>query len=177
MAIVKQKLKFNDKLKTSEVEWLVGNFFGHRACIILPNISWGMHFGHELDLLVVVTSGYAYEVEIKVSMSDLKQDSLKRHKHKDRRNRIKRLYFAVPFYMAEKAINFIPEHAGLLSVSYEEVSCVKSPKDNKSAVKLNESDYKSMARMATIRYWNIKNKYRALKRSYNEKLQLSTTNS
>ena len=47
------------------------NFFNYRANLIVPNISWGLGL-HECDLLVLTSSGYATEIEIKVSKADLK---------------------------------------------------------------------------------------------------------
>ena len=46
----------------------------------MPNISWGLGV-HEIDLFVVRPSGYAIEVEIKVSLSDFKADFNKKHTH------------------------------------------------------------------------------------------------
>jgi len=66
---------------------------------------------HECDLLCLSKSGYATEVELKISRSDLLADKKKKHQHKSAK--IKYLYFAVPYYLKETALECIPERAGL----------------------------------------------------------------
>jgi hypothetical protein len=73
-------------LKSIEVEEAVARMFGIRQNIIVPNISWGMGL-HECDLLIIRKSGYAVEVEIKVSRWDLRKDLKKTHGHQSGRIR------------------------------------------------------------------------------------------
>jgi hypothetical protein len=56
-------------LKTAEMEVELGRYFNYRQNIIVSNVSWGLGI-HECDLLIITKSGYATEVEIKVSLSD-----------------------------------------------------------------------------------------------------------
>jgi hypothetical protein len=65
-------------MKAIHVELAVASYFGIRRHLIVPNVSWGLGLRHECDLLIVRESGFAAEVEIKVSKSDLKKDVEKR---------------------------------------------------------------------------------------------------
>ena len=59
-----------------------------RSHIVVPNVSYGLGFNHELDLLSISTPAHiGTEIEIKVSVSDLKRDAKKKHPHKDHRIR------------------------------------------------------------------------------------------
>jgi hypothetical protein len=151
-----------DKITTIEIEERIANYFGVRQCIIVPNISWGMNM-HECDLLVVRRSGVVIEVEIKVSRSDLKKDLEKGHNHKD--DRIKELYFAIPDYL-ENCIEFIPEHAGILSLSRSgiygmdilNIKRVREPKPNPHHQKFSQEEILNVARLGTMRIWALKRK-------------------
>jgi hypothetical protein len=101
-------------LKAAEIEIAVARYFHPRVNLVVPNVSWGMGL-HECDLLVITRAGYAYEVEIKISKSDLKKDREKRHCHVS--SRISRLYFAIPKEL-ENCIDYVPERAGIISVDY-----------------------------------------------------------
>jgi len=98
-------------MTTQQIEVAVARKFGARQNIIVPNVSWGMNI-HECDLMIIRPSGFAVEVEIKTSMSDLKKDFLKKHKHES--VMIKEFYYAFPKEMLEKGIKLIPEKAGII---------------------------------------------------------------
>ena len=57
-------------MKAIDIELAVSNYLNPRTNLIVPNVHWGMCL-HECDLLVITRSGYAWEVEIKVSRVDL----------------------------------------------------------------------------------------------------------
>ena len=84
-------MKTGRKLKTDEMEVALAEYFDSRANLIVPNV-YHSFFKHELDLLVLTKSGYAYEIEIKITAADLKKDVKKRHGHRD--ERIKKIYLA-----------------------------------------------------------------------------------
>lgn len=135
----------------------VARYFNTRQNLIVPNISWGM-FLHECDMLVVTKAGYAYEIEIKVSKSDLKADMFKKHGHNSRK--IKRLYFAIPEELIN-AIEYIPERAGIIVVKpangYYYGRCYKI---REAAVvgdyKFTAEDRLKVAMLGTMRMWNLK---------------------
>jgi hypothetical protein len=65
-------------LKTIEIEEALYRLFGVRRHIIVPNIYWGLGFGHELDMLVCnMKTKYCTEIEIKISKSDILADKKK----------------------------------------------------------------------------------------------------
>lgn len=161
-------------MKAAEIEIAVAEYFGIRQHLIVPNVSWGFGFSHEIDMLIVTGSGYASEIEIKVSKSDLKRDRKKR-KWKtgmysefgdiyQTHNTIKSLYFAIPKEL-ESAISEIPERAGILIVGVGEYDKsrlyaweLRKPQINKDARKLNEKELLHLARLGTMRIWGLKRK-------------------
>lgn len=140
-------------MNAKQIEYAVAKWIGVRNHIVVPNVSWGLHL-HECDLLSISKSGYATEIEIKVSVSDLKRDSSKNHHHHS--NRIKFLYFALPKTFVFKE-EFVPENAGIISVSehgYCEV--MRRPTPNKLAQPFSTQDQLELARLGVLRMWNLK---------------------
>lgn len=139
-----------------EIEVAVARHFHTLTHVIVPNVSWGM-FGYELDLCVLnVRSLYASEVEIKISKSDLKRDLLKRHEHDRNRNLIKQLWFAMPEKM-NGCFEFVPERAGIMLVGRNgRVMVARNPMSNKLARKWSYEDAFKLARLGTLRVWNLK---------------------
>lgn len=64
------------KITTLDMEIVLMEYFGVNRNIIVPNVSWGLNL-HECDLLIFSKSGYATEVEIKISKQDLLKDKNK----------------------------------------------------------------------------------------------------
>lgn len=146
-------------MKCIEVEESVARMFGVRENFaIVPNVSWGL-LRHEADILVVRKSGYCIEVEIKVSKSDLKKDSGKRHGHKDWLNRIKELYFAVPAALHDAAEEHAPVHAGIILIDEEGSARIqRTAKVDRTARPLTEKEMMQVARLGTMRIWGLKKK-------------------
>lgn len=143
------------------MESCVANFFGITQNLIVPNISWGLGI-HECDLLIISKSGYATEVEIKISLADLIKDKKKWHNHDS--PKIKYLYFAIPDYL-EKNIKHIPEHAGILTVNTSTTrficSVLRKPEIN-NKYKFSDREMYKAARLGAIRVWSLKRKINAL---------------
>lgn len=144
----------NETAKEIEV-CLAHKYFNPRVCLMVPNISWGLNFhDREIDLLVLTKANYAWEIEIKVSRGDLSKDQEKRHHHHS--NKIKRLYFAIPEKLV-KHIELIPSSAGILVVGKSGlVNCTRNAEENRSARKLTNDERYQLARLGTMRFWNIK---------------------
>ena len=143
---------------THEVEMALSKYFDPIKNVIVPNVSWGM-FSYELDLCILnCKSRYATEVEIKVSVSDLKRDAKKTHQHDRNRNMIKYLWFAMPEKM--KGNNeFVPDRAGIMLVDkYGFITVVRTPQPDKLAIKWNSEQSFKLARLASIRMWKLKQK-------------------
>ena len=143
-----------------------------RVNIVVPNVSWGM-FTHECDLIKLTPAGYCSEIEIKISKADLKKDCKKPHSHKDRENKIKYLYFAIPEYLKD-CIEFIPERAGIL-VIYEEyneyhdkwykfIKEERQPKQQ-SKYKFTEKERRKLLELMALRIWGLKKKLSKLKKN------------
>ena len=143
------------KLKTIDMELALVRYLDSRVSFIIPNVFWGLNFNYELDLMVVKKSGYAYEIEIKTSISDLKAEKKKKWGHYS--NRIKQLYFAIPWILFEKAEPLIPERAGIYTVDeYSRVNLYRQPKINVKARKLNEKEIIKLGKLSNMRMWNLK---------------------
>lgn len=142
-----------------EVECLVARMWGYRTNIIVPNVSWGAGI-HECDLLILSKAGYATEIEIKVSRSDLKKDAGKGHGHNS--NKIKYLYFAIPSKLLTE-IEFIPTRAGIIVINpfdkreqgfYAVVH--RHPEENIHAQKWSEAERVNLGRLGCMRIWTLK---------------------
>lgn len=149
-----------------EIEILVTGMWGYRKNIIVPNISWGADV-HECDLLILSPAGWASEVEIKRSLSDLKKDAGKGHGHDS--ERIRYLYFAVPEGL-ERHIHHIPERAGIILIrTYEApnegyyTQLIREARPNPRAVKWQEKERMNLMRLGCMRVWTLKRKVRDLK--------------
>ncbi|MCP4651165.1 MAG: hypothetical protein GY853_13950 [PVC group bacterium] len=146
------------KITTLEMECEIAKYFGIRRNTIVPNIFWSM-FNYELDLLIITGSRYAYEVEIKVSLQDLKRDSEKYHTHDS--PKIKKLYFAIPHYL-EKHIGYIPEKAGILvvceSMYYPGTLKVRKIREAviKSRYQWSQDEVYEANRVCAKRIWGLK---------------------
>jgi len=145
-------------ITTASIEYAVAQMMDWRRNIIVPNVSWGLNI-HECDLLVVRKSGFAIEVEIKTSAADIRADKKKRHGH--RSVKIKELYFAVPYDLADN--KDIPERAGIIAVSRGEsgISRLRAvikrePKINADAHKLTEQEIAKVMHLGCMRIWRLK---------------------
>lgn len=151
------------RLHAGDIEVIVAKYLNPRQNLIVPNVCWGLGL-HEIDLLVLTPSKYAWEIEIKTSLTDLKADKNKRHGHYS--NIIKRLYFAVPEELQEQALRYIPERAGLfVIIGTEYIRLVRAPKINIQARKFNENEIKKLYELAAMRLWSLKEIIYRLKRN------------
>jgi hypothetical protein len=154
---------------TAQIELAIAYYFGIRENLIVPNVSWGLNL-HECDMIVLSRSGYATEIEIKVSASDLKKDSKKRHGHVS--NKIKYLYFAIPSKLC-KYIEYIPEHAGILVVtSKARVHEIAKPRPRPNHIKFNTELRYDLARLGSIRIWGLKQKILDLKNKLEQEKEI-----
>jgi hypothetical protein len=145
-----------------DIELAIVNFYGKRKHIIVPNcfINFGTSADHECDLIIIKQSGYAVEIEIKLSKSDLIADFKKKHGHID--ERLQYLYYAMPNELYEKCKDLIPEHAGIYSIfKHNNKMFVKCEKNaiKKTCRKLTIEEQLKIARLGVMRIWNLKEKY------------------
>jgi len=138
-----------------EIEIAVARHFGVRKYVMVPNVSWGF-LPYEADILVLSPSSYLWEVEIKVSRSDLLRDGKKRHQHDSQK--VRQLWFAVPSRL-EPCIEHVPEKAGILVVStFGTVTEHRKPTPNETAIKLSDEQRFQIARLGALRVWSLKEK-------------------
>ena len=162
-------------MTTPEMEKLVYWYFQDSSLVIVPKISgnnwwldtesdpiiWKNIVNHECDMLIVTKKCYLTEVEIKISLSDLKADFKKKHQHKD--ENIKNFYYAFPEEMKEKALELIPKECGILiavkkeaGIPYRKIECYRKPKINKEAKPINDIVLSKIYRLGYLRYWNYR---------------------
>ncbi len=144
------------RMTAGEIELALNHWLSNER-LAVPNVSWGLRV-HECDILTLSRSGYATEIEIKVSKSDLKRDADKDHGH--RSQRIKYLYFAMPEAMRD-CIGDVPEHAGIVLVStdkYGDYQCqiIREPQPNVAARKFTDTEAFALARLGALRIWPLK---------------------
>ena len=144
------------------MEYYLARYFDWRRNVIVPNVSWGLWYdwrysGYEKDLFIVSECGYATEVEIKISKSDLAKEKYKRNSmHFD--ERIRYLYFAIPDYLLASCQDLISLFAGILTVSNDgEVKRIRKA-TVKSKYKLTDVEKFKVARLGTMRIWSLKEK-------------------
>ena len=137
-----------------EIELAVAKFLNWRTHLIIPNVSWSL-FEYEMDMAVITKSNRLWEVEIKVSKSDLKADLKKRRQHND--HRVSRLYFAIPESLVPN-IELIPERAGVLMVLPDfKVIEIRKPKIL-PAPALDTQEINKLQKLLSMRIWGLKRK-------------------
>ena len=159
--------RMNKKIITLEMEVALIDHIGVRQNIVVTNVSWGMFGNREVDIVKLTNNLWGSEIEIKVSKQDILKDKKKKHGHES--NMFKFLYFAVPEYLKDFALEHIPERAGLLTVekylAHEwtddpfmkyRVSEVRKPVRNKSAVEWTHDERYKLMRLGTMRIETLK---------------------
>lgn len=160
-----------------EIERALAVEFNYRLNICVPNVSWGMGFNREIDLLVLRQSGYAVEIEIKRSFADLKAELKKRHRHSNALSTsfrqgghpdIKEFWFAVPEGIYSKAKEFITAHypeAGILSYWQDQEEPYRLYVRRKIMARVKSDSRKwtdaqkmKLLQLAHMRIWTMKKK-------------------
>jgi len=141
--------------------------FYMRRWIVLPNVYWSLE-DHECDILAVSSSNYAHEIEIKISTSDLKRDFDKHLFHKSLGNKVKCLWFAAPLEMQDAMFELLPDYCGIITVNENlKTKIERKAKSILDARKFNDKEIRTFARVAAMRYWNLRMKI------YKEKLEIN----
>ena len=151
-------------MKAEDVELAVVGLLGYRQNLIVPNVSWGFgYLNYEADLVVVTKSGYAKEIEIKVSKGDLIKDKEKKHGHNYRQ--FKELWFAFPeILLAYK--KHIPERAGIYVVTQEDGYCsavLERKAKRTNAEPITQKDRLELTRLGALRIWGLKRELNKLR--------------
>ena len=149
-------------MTANEVEIAVADYFNPRMNVIVPNISWGMGLRYEADMVVLRPSGWAIEIEIKVTRSDIAADLRKHHFHNA--PIFRQLWFALPEEIANDPR--IPQNAGILEMVENDwknsctrfVKVLRPAKLNPVARKLTEAEIKKLLELGVMRIWTLKAK-------------------
>lgn len=155
------------KITSTHIELALALHFNYRRNYIIVNASWGMGLNYEADFISVTPDGYATEVEIKVSKSDLLAD-LKKAKWAHNGDFIKRVYFAVPTALVETCKEVLPESYGIIEVHeglHGGLKCreVRAAQNRLKARPLSPKEINNMLRLMSMRVWTLKAKILSLK--------------
>jgi len=150
------------KLHSGHMEIAVVNLLNYRQYTIIPNVSYGWNLRHEADLLAVTKDNFVTEIEIKISVSDLKADFKKVHNH--RSNRIHRLVYAVPDFMLKQTMELVPKQHGIIAVKwvvfndsvgrYVAEWVRRVTKNGNPAI--TEKNLNDLLRLGAMRIWSLK---------------------
>jgi len=156
------------KLHSGLMELAVVRLLNIRVFAIIPNISWGL-VNHECDLLALDKNNRFTEIEIKISLSDLRADFKKDHGHNSRI--ISRLIYAIPEEMIEPALKLIPETAGIITVKWNQrgyvadwFRVVRHDKTKKPSIEHILQFY----RLGTMRIWSLKDTLYRSKKQFSD---------
>lgn len=153
-------------MKTLDIEIALLEECKFNQNIVVPNVANGIirYFGkqptrthetlHECDILKVTPSGYATEYEIKISKSDFKADSRKKHSHDSQF--IKQLYYVVPFEMRKFAKENLPKNAGLAYAKNNKIYYVINAPIRDNYFKWTDEEMFKLARLGAMRIYNLK---------------------
>ncbi len=152
----------------TQIEVALAQYFGYRANVIVPKVSWGL-LNHEADLLIMNKTGYLTEIEIKRSWADFLADFRKKHTHDD--SKVSWLYYAVPKSIVDKCKAKLEEvdpnkKWGLIEYGgdcYGECwpNTIYLPSNStrhNPAKKLSLEEQFKLTRLGAMRTWSIKEK-------------------
>ena len=151
------------------IELALLRVFDHRRNFVIPNVSWGFrHLNYEIDVMVVTASLYAYDIEIKISAGDLKRDAAKdKWRYCRDQHYFRKSYFAIPEALLKYAV-FIPDHAGIIAVSYDSSRAWFYAHEVRAAVvdglakKVTDAELNQLGRLTMLRMWDLKRTIRSL---------------
>lgn len=149
------------KIHSGHMELAVAMLLNYRVYTIVPNVSHGLYLNHECDMLAL-KDGKFTEIEIKISIADLKADFKKSHGHKSKY--ITRLVYAVTEEMLESATEIIPDEFGIISVKTvfkynlwrQEAYWVRQVKHRKTNEKIPQSIIDKFHHLGCMRIWSLK---------------------
>lgn len=126
---------------------------------------------YEADLIVLTANGYVVEVEIKISLADLKRDCKKKKWSLRAFNElVSRFYYAMPAQLWEKpaARECVPNFAGVITVDDSGQVLTVKEAVRRTARPLRAPERFNLARVGSFRAWSpsIKHRARQLKAKY-----------
>ena len=166
--------------------WLCRYTFARKLLLLVPNCSWP---GAETDFLLVTTDRRVVDVELKMSVADLKRDAVKdkwfhswdykidgpyrRGMNKDRRprawpRRVWKHYYLMPkdTWKPELEQSIQPVSGVLLMEHCRNnhllITCCRRARPCRDAERIDADDCLDIARLAGLRMWNTYDELRRL---------------
>lgn len=159
-------------MNARQIEIAVATLFNWRQNIIVPNVAWGWGLRHEADMVVLRRSGWAIEIEIKCTASDILADLEKRVPHLDN-CLIRQCYFAVPTKLVDNPN--IPLQYGVIEIlennapdaSWARRARIIRPASiNRKARRTTEDEQRKLAELGAMRIWALKQKLELLRENH-----------
>jgi len=149
------------EIHSGHIEVAVAELLDFRKFTIVPNVSWGLGLRHECDLLVLDNKNRFTEIEIKISLQDLKKDFEKKHGHKSKF--IGRLIYAIPETLLEKSLPLIPKDSGIITVKKNYRGKLKAEwyrtcKHKKDVEPIKKEMIEKFYHLGCMRIWSLKTK-------------------
>jgi len=147
------------RLHSGHVEIAVATLLNWRRYMMVPNVSWGLHLGHECDLLCLSPDNKFLEVEIKISASDLRKDFTKGHGHRSKY--IGRLTYAVPVELGDLALKLVPKQYGIIVVEWKTWSgytatWIRKCRHDPKTLPIPRDVLDKFFRLSAMRIWSLK---------------------
>jgi hypothetical protein len=150
---------------TKIAEAVVTDLFPIPRHVCVQNVSWSL-LSYEADLLCMTDSRYLIEVEIKISLSDLKRDAGKaKWRSRCFNEKVSRFYYAMPRSLWEKVS--AQEAVGMSGVivcwhDSKGRLCAKVEREAKrsQARSLSNKEAFDLARVGSFRAWSPQQKHR-----------------
>lgn len=150
-------------LTVHEIEDLiVSKEGGVRKNLCVPNVSWGLNIDYEADLLIITKSGYCTEYEIKRSYSDFLAD-MKKDECAHKAPWVYKFYYVIPLSIKDKVLKYFEdkgkEPPAIICYSEDKkLSYCGGFPYVKGGRKMFLEEMLKVARLGTMRYWNLRNK-------------------
>lgn len=154
------------KLTVHEIENIIVSYEGGvRNKICVPNVSWGLGIDYEADLLVITKTGYCTEYEIKRTYSDFLAD-MKKSDDAHKAPWVYKFYYVIPLSIKDKVLKYFEDKGitgcdvpGILCYSERgNITSVGGIPHTKGGRKMFLEEILKVARLGTLRYWNLRNK-------------------
>lgn len=153
-----------EKVKWSESAMQIaltrrGNLFDFTRYTSVPNVSYALLYSGEADLVCMSRGNVFHEVEIKISVADMKNEGKKYRSMYQ--NYIAYKWIAAPAEIVEYAseLECIPKTWGIVSVSYDrgyfKTKKIRNPK-RQNTEKVPESKIAAFYRTGVMRMWSNK---------------------
>ena len=153
-------------LTVHEIEDLIIFYEGGiRKNLCVSNVSWGMNIDYEADLIIITKSGYCTEYEIKRSYSDFIAD-MKKDECAHKAPWVYKFYYVIPLSIKDKVLKYF-EDRGITGCDVPGILCYSESGKitseggipyTKGGRKMFLEEMLKVARLGTMRYWNLRSK-------------------